>query len=113
MKYLKLAAKIAKDNQKEDKRFDLGCVGIRKDGVVVSGTNVTTPYNRSPSQHAESRVIRKCGRGAVLFIARILKDGSWAQSKPCHNCFTLIKNMGIKKIYYTTGPKAYECLELN
>ena len=41
-----------------------------------------------------------------LFVYRELKDGSIAMARPCPSCMALIKDLGIKKIYYTT-PDGY------
>lgn len=39
---------------------------------------------------------------ANLFIYRSHKDGSNALAKPCPACMQMIKDMGIKNIYYTS-----------
>ena len=38
-----------------------------------------------------------------LYIYREFKDGTKALAKPCASCQRLIKELGIKKIYYTTN----------
>jgi len=107
MKKLEDAAKLAANSRQNDKHFLLGCIAERQDGTLVKSTNaeVRTP---SASAHAEARSLRKAGFGAILWVARVLRDGSWAMAKPCKHCETLIINKGVKKVYYTTGPNSWE-----
>jgi len=107
MKMLDDAAKLAAETKQEGKQFLLGCIAERQDGVLVKSTNakVRTP---EASGHAEARSLRKAGFGATLWVARVLRDGSWAMAKPCKHCETLIRNKGVKKVYYTTGPNSWE-----
>lgn len=36
-------------------------------------------------------------------VLRITKDGIIGNSRPCYNCLNMMKDIGIHKIYYTTG----------
>jgi hypothetical protein len=36
-------------------------------------------------------------------VLRITKDGMVGNSRPCYNCLNMMKDIGIHKIYYTTG----------
>ncbi len=105
MKMLNKAAAIAMDGDWK-KNYLLGAVALRKDGVLVYSKNslVQTP---SPSGHAEARILKKAGSGAILWVARVYKDGRWAMAKPCRHCATLIKNKGVKRLYYTMGDNEY------
>ena len=50
-----------------------------------------------------------------LFVYRELKDGSIAMARPCPSCMALIKDLGIKKIYYNQMDmlkKTYEILHV-
>lgn len=38
-----------------------------------------------------------------LFIYRIRKDRPFGISRPCPSCMAVIKDLGIKDIYYTTN----------
>lgn len=108
-KIFKKAAELASNSKERNKKFDLACIALRKDGVLVKATNITVIQNRSPSSHAEARVLRKSGTGAIIWIVRVLKDKkTWAMAKPCKNCQSLIKNYNVKKVYYSTGPGNYE-----
>jgi hypothetical protein len=37
-----------------------------------------------------------------LIVLRVTKEGHSANSRPCYNCLNMMKNIGIKKVYYTT-----------
>lgn len=105
MKYLELATKIALNNRSA-KTFLFGVVAERTDGAVVVSTNIRTQFPE-PSAHAEYRLLRKCDWGCTMWIARVDREGRWAMAKPCRWCHTLIKNKGVKRVYYTIGPEEY------
>ena len=57
------------------------------------------------SYHAEEVAIREAGRnirGAVIYVARINKQGDDRDSKPCSKCSSLIEEAGIKRVIYTS-----------
>lgn len=88
--------------------------------VVKSGRVVGTGYNRnrnhprivSPehiktdcSFHAEEIAIREAGensRGAIIYVARVNKQGKDRDSMPCPRCLSLINQSGIKRVVYTS-----------
>lgn len=98
MKMLNKAVALAIKGNWE-KNYLLGAIALRKDGVYVYSKNslVQTP---SPTGHAEARILKKAGTGAILWVARVYRDGGWAMAKPCTTCQTLIKNKGVKRVYY-------------
>lgn len=104
--YLGMAAKIAVS--KDDERsFLLGAIGIRNDGAIVKAMN-------SPSQlqdkmaHAESKLTRKLGFGADVFVSRIAKGSrEWAMAKPCPFCQCILKAFRVYKVYYTIDKQFY------
>ena len=87
--------------------------------VVKGGRVVGTGYNRnrnhpmivSPehiktncSIHAEESAIRDAGydvKNAVIYVARVSKNGEDRDSRPCPRCLDLINQSGIKRIVYT------------
>jgi deoxycytidylate deaminase len=40
-------------------------------------------------------------RYCSIYVARRRKDGSRAMAKPCEECMKILKNVGIRDIYYT------------
>lgn len=88
--------------------------------VVKSGRVLGTGWNRdrnSPtiidperikhdcSYHAEEVAIREAGsnlKGAVIYVARVNKQGKDRDSQPCIKCAALIEDAGIKRVVYTS-----------
>ena len=57
------------------------------------------------SYHAEEVAIREAGsnlKGAVIYVARVNKQGKDRDSKPCSKCSILIEEAGIKRVIYTS-----------
>ena len=57
------------------------------------------------SYHAEEVAIRESGsnlKGAVIYVARVNKQGKDRDSKPCVKCSSLIQEAGIKRVIYTS-----------
>jgi deoxycytidylate deaminase len=112
--HYKLAVNMAK---KSISRFRLGAVLARRNRVISTGFNdmrkshpLQQKYARgidfTMGLHAEVDsclgVSRNELEGAELYVARILKDGTTALSKPCEVCYRFLVNVGIKKIHYST-----------
>lgn len=117
---LKLAAKVAISPDAYDKRtYMLGCVGIRKDGVLISARNGSIQHmfsksldpelnDKSCDYHAEGRALRKMDKGGILYVTRVSrKDGSMAMAKPCPRCSAKIRTQKIEKVYYTVNNFQY------
>lgn len=55
--------------------------------------------------HAEVSAVKSCRgsvEGATIYVARVSRDGQrQMMSKPCKACQKYLKEVGIKKIYYT------------
>lgn len=77
-------------------------VGINRN---VNNPNQVSNPKTEASIHAEVAALNACRRanleGAVIYVARILKDGSPAMSRPCGNCQKALREAGIKKVFYT------------
>lgn len=57
------------------------------------------------SYHAEEVAIKEAGsnlKGAVIYVARVNRQGRDRDSKPCIKCSSLIQEAGIKKVIYTS-----------
>jgi deoxycytidylate deaminase len=92
----------------DQKSFYMACVARRADGATVSSVNHCVRGQCIPKHHAEARVLRKCDHGATLYVARVHKDRvTVAKAKPCKRCQSLIRNYGVKKVYYTIGPNEW------
>jgi len=110
--YLSVARYCAK---KSMARNTHGAVVVKGGRVLSIGWNKNRnhPMFVSPehiksdcSYHAEEVAIREAGegnvRGAVIYVARVNKNGYDRDSKPCPKCASLIEKVGIKRIVYTT-----------
>lgn len=109
--YFELARREAQKNR--DKHpyiaYTVGAVAVRKDGVVVHSTNLPAK-TRTPCAHAEARVMRKAGRGAKVYVARISADGDFRLAKPCPTCEALLKARGVAEVWYTDNEQQYNLL---
>lgn len=113
----KLAAKVAKPTayrELDPRNFWLGCVGHRKDGAIVTAKNgavMSSDWKRKhliPDAHAEVRAIKKSGKGAILYVARLSKiNDHFVMARPCTVCRSFAKSYKIEKIYYTINNYQY------
>lgn len=110
IRYLNQAIKEANNDTDPTRAYRFAVIGIRSDGAIVRSRNLSTkvPEHRA---HAESRIVRKLDVGAIIYIARILKNGSAAMARPCIKCENVLRAHGIKKAYYTIAHKEYGVLE--
>lgn len=101
----------------------LGCVIVNKHKIVSSGYNSGTKCHGIQAKldterfgvccpgklHAETSSLLPLIKGdidlsrAAIFVHREHKDGTLAMSRPCPSCQKLIKQAGIKKVYYTSN----------
>ena len=83
--------------------------GVKK---LAFGNNSTDAYFGMNSRHAEMDVLRKINvkyfqksrEKLDLYVIRITKNGTMAESKPCMYCIKMLATSGIniKWIYYST-----------
>ena len=110
-------ARLLADNSEEKKKH--GAVVVKGGRVVGTGFN---KFKNHPSnvpsdeikihcsRHAEQIAIKQAGdnaKGAILYVARVNRQGLDRNSKPCHVCADLIEESGIKRVVYTVEN---ECL---
>jgi deoxycytidylate deaminase len=73
----------------------------RNHPAVIQEKDIKT----SCSYHAEEVAIREAGeniKGAVIYVARVNRQGQDRDSKPCPLCSDLIQQAGIKRVIFTT-----------
>ena len=99
-KYFELAAEEAVKNQHDGRHYLLGCVAVRGDGCIVRASNGPTPVPMR-AMHAEYRVTKKINYDAVVYVARVLRDGSYGTAMPCASCMKALKMKRVKKVYFT------------
>lgn len=108
--FLSVARYFAK---KSGSRKMHGAVIVKSGRVVGTGYNkdrnspfVVSPEHIKPhcSRHAEFEAIREAGKnaeGAILYVARVNRQGKDRISKPCRLCQQVISTNKIKKVIYT------------
>ena len=108
--FLNMARYFAEKSE-ENKRH--GAIVVKSGSVVGTGFNrfKNHPHNIPEelikvhcSRHAEEVALREAGsnsRGAILYVARVNRQGIDRNSKPCCVCNELIKSYGIKKVIHT------------
>ena len=102
----------------------IGAVAVYKGSIVATAcnSNKTSPLqarynvyrfnaNTPDKAHAEITLIQKLRwkfgdsldwTKVHIYLYREYKDGRLAPSRPCPSCMALIRDLHIKKIYYTT-----------
>jgi tRNA(Arg) A34 adenosine deaminase TadA len=105
---LEVAAQLAATSGLE-RNFRLFALAVRNDGALVGSPN-GNPSFPDVRSHAEIRALRKSGRDALLFVARIDRADRWALARPCKLCLPLLKHRGVLRCYYTISPGEYGVL---
>lgn len=107
LKHFELAKMIAKLS--DNRKHKMGAVIAKKGRVVSVGFNTYKTHTKSRDPyhtiHAELSAILKARRdvsGLDIYIYREIKDGSLGMARPCTHCMEIIKEAGIKNVYYTT-----------
>lgn len=105
--YLRRALRLAETGTCNQRH---GAIIVKGGRVLSVGINTqrNTPADSIPYEdvavHAEEAALRAIGgqaRGAKIYVARKMKDGSSGLSRPCDRCYRAIKDAGIKEIIYT------------
>lgn len=109
-RYFRYAKQVALKGSNK-RRYCLGAIGIRTDGVIVRSNNLPCK-SPEPNAHAESRVTKKLNYGSVIYVVRVLKNGDYANARPCKNCVRIMKLRGVKRCYYTITNNEYGVLIL-
>ena len=99
--------------------FRHGCVAVYGGKQIASGYNYHRTYSKDKSilkdytcsMHAEIDCIRKIRNSSFrnklknicLYVVQISKDCEFKNSKPCSSCTAVLKDIKIKKVYYTVS----------
>lgn len=126
-KFFELARQAA---EKSDFPQKMGCVVVYKNQVISEGYNqkrthpmqikydayrpeIIEGVRNVHSMHAESSALFKimdmdiCWRKAEIYVYRIMKCKPFGLAKPCPSCTALIRDLGIKKVHYTSNDNSY------
>ena len=123
------AAAKAVSELSDHKHYKIGAVVVMNHRIISSASNSNSKthplqkkYNKyrftddgDHKQHAELAALVPLIRdgidlsNAAIYVYRVHKNGTLAMSRPCPSCMQLIKDVGIKRIFYTTeNGYAYE-----
>ena len=104
-RFFRLAKKVAAKGD-DRRRYRLGAVGIRSDGVIVKSRNIPNKFPE-PQAHAEARLVKKLDRGSVVYVVRIDSYNKLATARPCGDCIRALKFKGVKRVYYSIDETEY------
>lgn len=124
-KFARVAAMGATYHGSHNFKPAIGIVAVYKKSIVASACNAnkTSPlqaqYNvyryrdsdTLPKVHAETALVQKLrwkfGNSldwskVHIYLYREYVNGELAPSRPCPSCCAMLRNLGVKKVYYTT-----------
>lgn len=124
-----LGVALTASSQSKFGRVKIGAVVTYKGRYMAQGWNTRRTHPRqyeankktgrqiqNPCLHAEVAAIleaeeRGYGKLDTIYVARLDRNGKWANCKPCPACHSEIVACGIKRVVYTTeeGVKEYAC----
>jgi len=94
--------------------FKHGAVLVKGGTIIKKSFNDPRPvkfahklhHAKRGSLHAEIGVLlnltKDKTKNADIYVCRVLKDGTYKNSRPCLMCCVVAQEMGIKRIYFTT-----------
>jgi tRNA(Arg) A34 adenosine deaminase TadA len=116
----------AQDNAPNESSKHAAAVVLKNEIVSIGWNELKShpfqvAFSKEPEKyflHAEVSAIRKSLnhisaddlKKSSLYVARVMKNGSWGYSCPCLGCKMAISAFDIKKVIFTTGPLAYHQL---
>lgn len=107
-------------------RFRVGSIIAQRKNILSYGVNQkkTHPIQAKFScrkhvaawLHAETHAISNAKAGDLIgsdcYVARVLMDGSWGNSRPCNGCMDALKYYGVRRtIYYCDGSFIRETIQ--
>ena len=115
------AAKAVSDLSDHPK-YKIGAIVVSKHRIVSSGVNSNSKTHPLQKQYNRYRFADDCAHkchaelaallplirdeedlsGSSVFVYREHKNGIRAMARPCKSCMALIKDCGIRRIFYTT-----------
>lgn len=109
---LMVAKKLALSSSGE---YRLGSVVVKSGRILSRGinkynmlNNLARKYFGYQTIHAEIDALNQIWdkrniKGTTLFVFRTKKNGEPANSRPCDRCMNAIRDLGVRKIVYTTS----------
>lgn len=133
MKFFRRATEMA---MKSDMSVKMGCIVTYKGKIISEGCNqkrthpLQAEYDKERpdvmegtpnvhSLHAESAALFKIKNENIrwnkvdIYVSRPMVSRLYGLAKPCPSCQKLIKDLGIKRIHYTTDDGSFITEEWN
>jgi len=99
LKDKKLVSKICCNSNKTFCRGEL-CGSLHAEArVLLNHFNRSLQFNKSKNKWCLLQTRKKFN----IIVIRISKSGTISNARPCYNCLNMMKDIGIKKVYYSTG----------
>ena len=98
-----------KQSKKSSYKIKVGSVVVRKNKIVGKGFNIvcSNGNDRYTGIHAEISAINhttaRLRQNATVIVARVSNTGKLGMSKPCESCETILRKLGIKRVWYSTA----------
>lgn len=98
-------------------RYQHGAAIERGGNILALGVNSAKPHRLNTARsttHAEEHALKLAGEaasGASLYVARVTK-GKIAHSRPCEECQALIREAGVRRVYYSIDAQTWAEFEL-
>lgn len=102
---LRTAIKMARCSNSP--QFPTGAVAFKGGAIIGFGKNnykKTDSFSKSRHKklHAEEALAKRFNLiGASVIVVRITRSGNLGLAKPCPTCERLLREKGVKRIYYT------------
>lgn len=112
---LKKCYEEAVKSKREGLKYNHGAVCLNNKRIISTGHNsrrtswlqrmyaTKVKADNKTCEHAEVAAIRKAKNPDSLVVVRVAANGDFVNSKPCPICSALIKDSGIKDLYYSTN----------
>ena len=125
LKFFNNATKVAMESKFDV--YHLGCIAVLKNKIIAASPNKlkTHPVQKQydsyrefnclndlknmHSLHAEIACLNSLKyqninyKDVELYVVRIRRDGNYGMARPCIACSNYIKNLGVRKIFYSTN----------
>lgn len=94
--------------------YKIGAVVFKNSSIISWGHNEIRSSRIHPkhkiwenSLHAEQAALIGLDweklNNVSIFVCRLTRSNKFAMARPCDNCMSLLRHIGIKKVYYTVN----------
>ena len=121
---VELGKRIAEDSEAPDYRH--GAILVKGGSVISVSTNKNSHARFGKrfrkrgcghaTHHAELGCVlgldRSTTRGSDIYVVRIGKGGELRMSKPCEMCESILKHVGVRRVFYSINEDSLGCVRL-